>query len=135
MSLATVIIVAACFGVGAWLLMQPRLLHHLLGVCVLGHGANLGLVVVAAGASNRPALIAEGADNLAGAHADPLPQALVLTAIVIGFGVVAFGLALVTRTFREAASDDVDAMAESDGLTPSPSPNPRPTPPSGKVAA
>ena len=47
-------------------------------------------------------------------HADPVPQALVLTAIVIGFGVQAFALVLVKRAYRETGTDDLDALRSTD---------------------
>ena len=47
-------------------------------------------------------------------HADPVPQALVLTAIVIGFGVQAFALVLVKRAHRETGTDDLDALRSTD---------------------
>jgi multicomponent Na+:H+ antiporter subunit C len=116
-SLSIIILIGALFGAGAWLLMQRHLLHLVLGIAVLGHGANLLVVVAGIGASNAPAFIAEGAESIPDPHGDPIPQALVLTAIVIGFGVLAFTLALVARSFREQGSDNLDTMKNSDGLT------------------
>lgn len=111
-----VLTIAAIFSLGAWLLMQRQLLQGLLGVCVLGHGANLLIVVLGVGTSAVPALIPAEQDTIVQAHSDPLPQALVLTAIVIGFGIVAFGLALAGRSFHEHGSDDLDELGRSDSL-------------------
>jgi multicomponent Na+:H+ antiporter subunit C len=47
-------------------------------------------------------------------HADPLPQALILTAIVIGFGIFAFFIVLIKRTHKEAGTDEIDDLAEGD---------------------
>ncbi|MGH2585976.1 MAG: NADH-quinone oxidoreductase subunit K, partial [Dehalococcoidia bacterium] len=66
----------------------------------------------------RPPLIPEGAEEPVGTYADPVPQALILTAIVIGFGVLAFLLALAYRAFRTVGSDDLDDMQATDQLTP-----------------
>jgi multicomponent Na+:H+ antiporter subunit C len=111
-----IILVSACFAGGAWLLMQRQLLQGLLGVCVLGHAANMLIVLIGAGSSNAPAII-DGAElTISNAHADPLPQALVLTAIVIGFAIIAFGLALAAHSFGEQGTDDVDAMDQADSL-------------------
>ena len=118
-----VIAAAACFAVGAWLMMQRQLLQGLLGVCVLGHGANIFIVLLGAGGSNQPAFISESENTLAITHADPLPQALVLTAIVIGFGIIAFGLALAAYSFHQQGTDDVATMDKSDGIMPSPAAN------------
>ena len=126
--MAMIIAVSACFAAGAWLMMQRQLLLGLLGVCVLGHAANLFIVFLGAGGSNRPALIEQGDLTMTGVHADPLPQALVLTAIVIGFGIIAFGLALSSRSYREQGTDDVKGMDQSDSIVPASSTN---NPPQG----
>jgi multicomponent Na+:H+ antiporter subunit C len=57
---------------------------------------------------SRPPVVPEGAAVLEAPYADPVPQALVLTAIVIGFGLLAFSLVLAHRVHRTVGSDDVD---------------------------
>jgi multicomponent Na+:H+ antiporter subunit C len=89
---------------GTWLVLQRRLLHLVLGISLLGHAANL-LIFAAGGPSETPAF-APGGTPLPGAS-DPLPQALILTAIVIGFGATAFLLALAWRAFRTLGDDDL----------------------------
>jgi multicomponent Na+:H+ antiporter subunit C len=49
---------------------------------------------------------------------DPVPQALILTAIVISFGVTAFALILIKRTYQETGTDDLDALRATDQRTP-----------------
>ena len=63
---------------------------------------------------NQPPLIPEGAKELSGAYADPLPQALILTAIVIGFGVQAFALVLLKRVYETLDTDDLREIHEAD---------------------
>ncbi len=87
-------VAAILFGCGTWLLMQRRLTRIIIGIGLLGHGANL-LLVTSGGIGGRAPII--GADE-EGFYADPLPQALALTAIVITFGVTAFLLALLFRS-------------------------------------
>ena len=123
MTLIFVCLIGLCFAIGAWLLMQSHLVHMLLGIAVLGHGANFLLVVLGVGGSATPAFITEGADTIAGSHADPLPQALVLTAIVIGFGVLAFALALAARAWQETGTDIIDDLHHADRLGSKPSTN------------
>ena len=100
LALLTGLLVAA----GTLLLMGRRLLHLVLGLALLSHGANL-LLFSSGGTSTRPAF-SPGGEPLAGA-ADPLPQALILTALVIGFAATAFLLALSWRAWREIGDDKV----------------------------
>lgn len=104
MSVLVALTVGLLFGCGAWLLMQRRLTRIIIGLGLLGHGANL-LLVTAGGNRGRPPIIDErGAAGVA----DPVPQALVLTAIVISFGVTAFLLALGYRSWQITSDDMVE---------------------------
>jgi multicomponent Na+:H+ antiporter subunit C len=74
----------------------------------LSNGSNI-LILSAAGVTRaKPPLIAEGVPLEQ--FADPVPQSLILTAIVIGFGVLAFALVLAHRVNQSAGSDDIDAI-------------------------
>jgi multicomponent Na+:H+ antiporter subunit C len=99
---------AVLFACGTWLLMQRRLSRIIIGVGLLGHGANL-LLIVAGGPGGRAPLIGTEGN---GAFADPLPQALALTAIVITFGVTAFLLALGFRSWQITRDDQVEDDVE-----------------------
>jgi multicomponent Na+:H+ antiporter subunit C len=100
---------AVLFGCGAWLLMQRRLSRIIIGIGLLGHGANL-LLVTSGGEAGRMPII--GSDEPAGAYSDPLPQALALTAIVITFGVTLFLLALGFRSWQITRDDRVEDDVE-----------------------
>jgi len=78
----------------------------IVGLLMLGHAANLFVFAVAGVTPGRPAFITEGEKLPSGVIADPLPQALVLTAIVIGFGLIAFALTLMYRARRVGAVND-----------------------------
>jgi multicomponent Na+:H+ antiporter subunit C len=86
---------AALVASGVYLALSRDALRAVVGVSLVGAGANL--VVLSAGRVDglMPAFVAQGANRLAGDAANPLPQALVLTAIVIGFSLTCFALALV----------------------------------------
>ncbi len=99
--------IAVLFSCGTWLLMQRRLSRIIIGIGLLGHGANL-LLVTAGGASGRPPIISAGDAD----YSDPLPQALALTAIVITFGVTAFLLALGYRSWQLTGDDQVEDDVE-----------------------
>ncbi len=100
-------VAAMLFATGTWLLMQRRLSRIIIGVGLLGHGANLLLVTSGGGPGRAP--IIGSAD---GGFADPLPQALALTAIVITFGVTAFLLALGFRSWQITRDDRVEDDVE-----------------------
>lgn len=97
MILLCAITVAALVGIGLYLIMSARPLQTGIGFMVLSNGINLGLIAAGGAfpeASHAPLIHAEINANL---YVDPLPQAFVLTAIVIGFGVLAFVLGMVVR--------------------------------------
>src|ERR1051325_1680156 len=93
---------AVLFGTGTYLLLQRKLSRIIIGLGLLTHGANL--LLITAGRRGRPPIIGAG-DS---AHfADPLPQALALTAIVITFGVTTLLLALAYRSWLLTSDDEV----------------------------
>jgi multicomponent Na+:H+ antiporter subunit C len=102
-------VVGALYTAGVYMMLRRSVVKLLVGIALLSHAANL-LVFSAGGLVRGRAPIAGDAAALAGQTADPLPQALVLTAIVIGFGVLAFAVALIHRVHQETGSDDVDRM-------------------------
>jgi multicomponent Na+:H+ antiporter subunit C len=102
-SLVLVLLVGALFGTGVYLLLERSLSRVLVGVTLVGNGANL-LLLLAGGAAGAPPLVGVGTDQ----HmADPLPQALVLTAIVITLGLSAFLLAMAFRSWQLQGHDEV----------------------------
>ncbi|WP_436794857.1 sodium:proton antiporter [Actinospongicola halichondriae] len=106
----TVVLAAAAsvlFGCGTYLLLQRELTRIILGLALLAHGANL-FILLGAGPPGRPAFIS--ADG--GPYLDPLPQAFVLTAIVITFGVTTFLLGLAYRSWALTNDDEVQDDVE-----------------------
>lgn len=99
---------ALLFATGTWLLMQRRLGRIIVGVGLLGHGANL-LLLISGGPGGRAPIIGSAPEE---AFADPIPAALVLTAIVISFGVTAFLLALAFRSWQITGDDRVEDDVE-----------------------
>ena len=107
-ALVLVAVVAVLYAAGFDLLMQRSLIRVVVGFMLLGHGANL-LLLLAGGAAGAPALL--GGRRHA-PMADPLPQAMALTAIVITFGVTAFLLALAYRSRLLLGEDEVQDDVE-----------------------
>lgn len=102
------------FACGCYLMLQRNLMKVIFGVVLLSHATNL--LIFAAGGLSRglPAFIRAAADRTLDASADPLPEALVLTAIVIGFGVLAFTIVIVRRVFDTGGTDDSDQLVQTD---------------------
>jgi multicomponent Na+:H+ antiporter subunit C len=123
MSLLLALLTGVLVAAGTWLVLQRRLLHLVLGLGLLGHGANV-LIIAAGGVHTAPAF-APGGTPLPGA-ADPLPQALILTAIVIGFGATAFLLSLAWRAWRDLGDDDLPTWRGSEPPLEDDHPEPKP---------
>ncbi len=98
------IAVAFLAGAGTWLVVRGGAVRLILGFILLGHAANL-VIIAAGGTWRRDAPIVDGSGPL-DAVADPLPQAFVLTAIVITFGVTVYLLSLVARIGSKGAVEE-----------------------------
>jgi multicomponent Na+:H+ antiporter subunit C len=95
-------------GCGAYLALSRQLSRVIIGIGLLGHGVNV-LLLMAGGDGGDPPFV-DGNTSAAerAQFADPLPQAFILTAIVISFGVIAFLLALAHRSWHLTADDEVE---------------------------
>jgi multicomponent Na+:H+ antiporter subunit C len=104
------LVVGALYAAGLYLLLRRSLVKLVLGLALLGHAANL--LIFTAGRIGRAAapIVPGGASGLEPPYADPVPQALVLTAIVIGFGVQAFAVVLLRQTYARTRTDDLDVL-------------------------
>ena len=110
MELILAITAGVLYGAGFYLMLRRRLAQLIVGLGLLSNGTNL-LIFTAGGLTRaRAPIVAEGAHTLTKPFADPVPQSLVLTAIVIGFGVLAFSLVLAHRVHANTGSDDIDAI-------------------------
>lgn len=104
-------------ALGVYLLLSRSVIRMLIGMAILGNGVNL--LIFTAGRVTRESapIVPPGLSAPAGPIANPLPQALILTAIVIGFAMFAFFAVLVFRAYQELDADETDHMrlAEPDG--------------------
>lgn len=108
MELLLAIVAGVLYASGLYLMLRRRLAQLIIGLSLLSNGSNI-LILSAAGVTrSKPPLAIEGVPLEE--FADPVPQSLILTAIVIGFGVLAFSLVLAHRVQRSSGSDDIDAM-------------------------
>lgn len=108
------VVVGSLYATGIYLLLRRSLVKLVLGLAMLGHAANLLIFTAGGFVRGAPPLIEEGAKKLEPPYADPLPQALILTAIVIGFGVQAFAIVLLKRAYQAVQTDDMDQMNTTD---------------------
>jgi multicomponent Na+:H+ antiporter subunit C len=106
------LVVGVLFAAGIYLLLDGNLVRAVFGLVLMSNAANLLFFTAGRVLRGAPPLIPEGMAAPAGAVANPLAQALVLTAIVIGFGVVALLLVLVFTTATRFRSLDTDALDE-----------------------
>lgn len=108
------VLVGGLYAAGLYLMMRRSIVKLILGLSLLGHAANILIFTVGGLTRGRPPLIPPGAAEPSGPFADPMPQALILTAIVIGFGVQAFALVLIKRAYQTVGTDDLDRMRATD---------------------
>lgn len=116
MEIVLAVVVGGLYAAGIYMMLRRSLVKLLIGLGLLSHAANL--LIFTAGRltrANSP-VIPAGENALTTPYADPLPQALILTAIVISFGVMAFALALSYRTYKSVGTDDLDKMKTTDEL-------------------
>lgn len=115
MEVALAILAGLLVAAGAYLMMSGKLLPYLFGLTMISNAANL--IIFASGRLTyaAPPLVPEGEKTIAGA-ANALPQALILTAIVIGFGLLVFALALTYRSYYAFRTLEMDDIREAEPL-------------------
>ena len=114
MEVVLALVIGALYAGGLYLMMRRNLIQLIIGLGLLSHGANL-LIFTAGGLRKGGApILAEGEKVFAAIPSDPVPQALILTSIVISFAVTAFALVLFLRTYQTVGTDDVDKLKETD---------------------
>lgn len=104
------VLIGLFFAVSVYLLMSRQIVRIMLGIAILSNAVNL--LIFTAGRLTRevPPVIPEGAVTPLEQTANPLPQALILTAIVISFSFFAFLLVLTFRSYQELGTDDANEM-------------------------
>ncbi|ACL19220.1 multisubunit sodium/proton antiporter MrpC subunit [Desulfitobacterium sp. LBE] len=100
------IVIGILFTIGTYLILSKTLLRIILGTSLIGHGVNLLILTMGGLKKGGPPLLGLK-ESL---FTDPLPQALLLTAIVINFATTALFLVLSYRTYNVLGSDDSEAL-------------------------
>jgi multicomponent Na+:H+ antiporter subunit C len=103
----TAFLVAALFAISTYLLLQKSFVRILFGFVILSNGANVFILAMSGNPDGkRPPILLDAP----GVPVDPLPQALVLTAIVIGFGLTVYLIMLLYRIFLDANTTDAETL-------------------------
>jgi multicomponent Na+:H+ antiporter subunit C len=105
------VLIGIPFMTATYLMLSKSLLRIIIGTGLLSHGAHLLLITMGGLKRGDPPLLGEHAKN----YVDPIPQALILTAIVISFGVTAFFLVLAYRAYQELGTDNMDRLRGKEG--------------------
>lgn len=106
MEMVMSVVIGIIFAVAVYLMLQGNIIRVLIGTLMLSHSVHLLLLTMAGLQTGAPPLVFLEA----GAYTDPLPQAMILTAIVINFGVTAFMLVLAYRIYQDHGTVDLNAL-------------------------
>ena len=109
MELIMALLIGVLFGSGIYLLLRRSIVKLILGIIFLSNATNLLLFVSGGLQSTNPAFIGDEKNTMV---SDPLPQALILTAIVISFGIIAFTLMLKYKFHEATGTEDIDEATE-----------------------
>lgn len=113
MEVLLVFIIGLLYSAGLYMILRRSLVKVIIGLIFLGHAANMLIFTVGKITMGAPAFIGENG-TAPEQFADPLPQALILTAIVIGFGIQAFAIVLFKRAYKTVGTDNLDEMRSTD---------------------
>jgi multicomponent Na+:H+ antiporter subunit C len=114
MEVLLAILVGGVFAAGIYMMLRRSVVKLVIGLALIGHASNLIIFTSGGLTRARPALVPLGETMPTAPHADPLPQALILTAIVISFSVMAFAIVLVARAYQAIGDDDTDQFRATD---------------------
>ncbi len=110
MELLLVLLVGVLYSAGIYMMLRRSMVKLLLGLLLLGNGANILIFLMGGLTKGKPPIIADAENTFSDVYADPVPQALILTAIVISFALTAFAIILLKRVYATTGSDDLDSL-------------------------
>ena len=106
------LLVGGLFACGIYLLLCRSLVRLIFGIVIIGHAVNLAIFVSGGLVRATAPLVPPGGTAPPDGAADPVPQALVLTAIVIGFALTAFAATLVRQVVAASGTGDTDELLD-----------------------
>jgi len=110
MEIVLILLIGILYASGIFMLLRRSMVKLLIGLTLLGNGANLLIFLLGRITKGKPPVIDSAAKLFTDVYADPVPQALILTAIVISFGLQAFAIVLLKRVYVLVNSDDLDDL-------------------------
>ena len=112
MEVLLALVIGVLGGAGVWLVLRPRTFQVLVGLSLLSYAINLFIFSVGSLAIDREPIVRAGLAPTLENYTDPVPQSLVLTAIVIGFATTALFLVVLLALRGLSGSDHVDGQEE-----------------------
>ncbi|GEN51992.1 Na(+)/H(+) antiporter subunit C [Halobacillus litoralis] len=110
MEIIMAVLAGILFTMGVYNLLQKQLLRIIIGTGLISHGAHLFILTMGELKTGAPPVLTEGVEN----YTDPLPQALILTSIVISFGVTSLLLVLAYRAAKINGTDNMEQLRGND---------------------
>ncbi|HDJ7389747.1 TPA: Na+/H+ antiporter Mnh2 subunit C [Staphylococcus aureus] len=111
MNLILLLVIGFLVFIGTYMILSINLIRIVIGISIYTHAGNLIIMSMGTYGSNKSGPLITGGNQL---FVDPLLQAIVLTAIVIGFGMTAFLLVLVYRTYKVTKEDEIEGLRGED---------------------
>ncbi len=116
MEIIVSIFIGILYATGVYLLIRRSIVKLILGIIFISNATNLLLFVSGGVTRKSPAFVESTDPGLLSKSTDPLPQALILTALVIGFGIIAFTLILKYKYHQATGTNDLDQAKETDRI-------------------
>jgi multicomponent Na+:H+ antiporter subunit C len=117
MELLISILTGFLFAAGLYLLLHKSFIKLIAGVILFGNACNIFLLVAGGLTRNHPAFVSKTAESVpVESMADPIPQAFILTAIVISLGVQAFVIVLLKRIYQTSHTNNLDDLTRTDQI-------------------
>ncbi len=114
MEILLALVIGLLYAAGIYMILRRSLVKLIIGLILLGNGVNLLIFLLGRITKGLPPIIPGEMSTFAGAYADPVPQALILTAIVISFGLQSFAIILIKRVYKVVKTDDLDKLSLDD---------------------
>lgn len=110
MELLLIMVLGLLYAGGVYLILRRSMVKLLLGIMLLGSATNILIFVLGSVVKGKPPVISADHSTFQDIYADPVPQALILTAIVISFALTAFAIVLLKRVYALVQTDDLDNL-------------------------
>lgn len=116
MEIVLAILTGLLFAAGLYLMLHRGMVKLIIGIMMLSYATNLFIFLIARITRGVPAIVDQTEEQLVPPFADPIPQALILTAIVIGFGIQAFAIVLVRKVYKLTGTSDMEQLNSSEKI-------------------